>query len=332
MRRIPVTFRAIEELQPGPRWAAVFAEQWPARLAWFLQDGERERPSYLDSVRMLRSHMPELMPTYDRLVELAGGGDLAARVLSLVDPPPYLAACSQAVWTDGDPFLVRNYDYLADRVDGEIWHTAWTGRRVIGTGDSLWGLLDGLNEDGLAVSLTFGGRRLVGRGFGIPLVVRYLLETCSDVPQAEVVLRRLPFHLAHNLTLLDRRGRFATAYLAPGREPVIVPVAVATNHQDVVDWPEYTTLTGSHEREALIGALLADPAVTPGAFADAFLAAPIFDTAGAGHFGTLYTAVLRPVDGVVEYRWPGFRWRQAFDGFEPGTHVELLAVGPDDAG
>ncbi len=329
MRRIPVAFRAIEELQPGPTWAAVFVAQWPDHLAWFLQDGERERPSYLDSVRMLRSHMPELVPTYERLVELAGGGDLAARVLSLVDPPPYLAACSQGAWTDGDPFLVRNYDYLADRVDGEIWHTAWTGRGVIGTGDSLWGLLDGLNEDGLAVSLTFGGRRLAGHGFGIPLVVRYLLETCASVPEAEMALRRLPVHLAHNLTLLDRAGRFSTAYLAPDREPVIAPVAVATNHQDVVDWPEYTALTRSHERETLITRLLADPAVTPEAFADAFLVPPIFNSAGAGHFGTLYTAVLRPVDGVVEYRWPGFRWRQAFEAFEPGTHVELLAAGPD---
>ena len=47
--------------------------------------------------------------------------------------------------------------------------------------DCLWGLLDGVNDAGLAVSLTFGGRRDVGDGFGIPIVVRYLLEVCSDV-------------------------------------------------------------------------------------------------------------------------------------------------------
>ena len=66
---------------------------------WFLREGEAARPSYATSVRMLRAHMPELVPAYERVVELAGGGDLAARMLSLYKPPPYLAACSQGVWT-----------------------------------------------------------------------------------------------------------------------------------------------------------------------------------------------------------------------------------------
>ncbi len=69
--------------------------------------------------------------------------------------------------------------------------------------DCLWGLLDGMNDAGLAVSLTFGGRRVLGDGFGIPIVVRYLLETCDDVASARETLARLPYSLAHNLT----RGR-----------------------------------------------------------------------------------------------------------------------------
>jgi predicted choloylglycine hydrolase len=331
MRRVPVRFDAIEELEPGPRWAAEFEARWPVYREWYLRDGEAARPSYLQAARLLRRHMPELGPTYERLVGLAGGGDLVARALSLVDPPPYLGACSQGVWTRDVPVLVRNYDYLASRLDGLIWSTAWTGRRVIGTGDSLWGLLDGLNEDGLAVSLTFGGRRLVGRGFGIPLVVRYLLETCATVLEAEATLTRLPVHLAHNLTLVDRSGRFATAYLAPDRAPVIVRTPVATNHQHVVDWPEYAAVTRSHEREAIIAALLDDPALTADGFAAAFLVPPLLDSAGVGHFGTLYTAVFRPTEGVVDYRWPGFAWRQSFEAFEPGSHVVLLAGGSAEA-
>ena len=53
-------------------------------------------------------------------------------------------------------------------------------RRVIGTSDCLWGLLDGVNDAGLAVSLTFRGRRVLGDGFGIPIVVD-LLEVCETV-------------------------------------------------------------------------------------------------------------------------------------------------------
>ena len=63
-------------------------------------------------------------------------------------------------------------------------NTGYLGRRVVGTEDCGWGLLDGVNDAGLAVSLTFGGRPQVGDGFGIPLILRYVLQTCTDVDQA----------------------------------------------------------------------------------------------------------------------------------------------------
>ena len=217
----PFTFRSLEELELGPKWQSVFEERWPHYRAWFLRDGEAERPSYATSVRMLRAHMPELMPAYERLVELAGGGDLAARMLSLYKPPPYLAACSQGAWTrEGGPILVRNYDYSPARFEGTIWSTRILERRVIGMTDCLWGLLDGMNDAGLAVSLTFGGRRVLGDGFGIPIVVRYVLETCDDIASARETLARLPYSLSHNLTIVDRSGGVLTAYLSPDREPI----------------------------------------------------------------------------------------------------------------
>ena len=86
--------------------------------------------------------------------------------------------------------------------------------------DCLWGLLDGMNERGLAVSLTFGGRRVLGDGFGIPIVVRYLLETCDRVAEVRATLARLPYSLSHNLTVVDREGDVLTAYLSPDREPL----------------------------------------------------------------------------------------------------------------
>jgi predicted choloylglycine hydrolase len=46
--------------------------------------------------------------------------------------------------------------------------------------DCLWGLLDRVNDAGLAISLAFGGRPQVGEGFGIPLVIRYVQETCGS--------------------------------------------------------------------------------------------------------------------------------------------------------
>jgi predicted choloylglycine hydrolase len=247
-------------------------------------------------------------------------------MLSLVTPPPYLAACSQGVFTrSGGPVLVRNYDYAPSRFEGLIWSTRMLERRVIGTSDCLWGLLDGLNDAGLAVSLTFGGRRVLGEGFGIPIVVRYLLEVCETVREARAVLARLPFSLAHNLTLVDRSGEVLTAYVAPDRPPIFRAVPAATNHQGTVEWPEQAAATRTIEREQRIVHLAREGAADADEFAEAFLRAPLFSTAYANGWGTLYTAVVRPADGSVDYRWPAHTWRLGFDGFVEGEHVAVLA-------
>jgi predicted choloylglycine hydrolase len=63
----------------------------------------------------------------------------------------------------------RNYDWDYRLFDGVVASTAYAGHRVLGMLHYLWGLLDGVNDAGQAVSLTFGGRPQVGQGFGIPL-------------------------------------------------------------------------------------------------------------------------------------------------------------------
>jgi predicted choloylglycine hydrolase len=264
---------------------------------------------------MLARHMPELVTTYERLVELAGGGELAARMLSLYRPPGFIVGCSQGAWTRDGPVLVRNYDYPVSRLEGIVYLTRWSGARVIGMSDCLWGLLDGVNDAGLAVSLTFGGRLDVGDGFAIPLVVRYLLETCETVAQARAALARIPVHASQNVTLLDRHGEFLTAYVGPGRTPEFHAVAVATNHQGKLDWPEYDLAIQTAERERFVCALLEDPSMTRERFVAAFLAPPLHNTDYAQGFGTIYTAAYDPAEGRVEYHWPGAVWRQSFQRF-----------------
>ena len=324
MATIDITFRAIEELEPGVKWQGLFDALWPSYRRWFLQAGDAARPAYADSVRMLRRHMPELVDTYDRLVELAGGGDLAARLLALYDPPPYLSGCSQGVLRAPTPLLVRNYDYAPDRLEGVILHTAWTGRGVIGMSDCLWGLLDGINDAGLAVSLTYGGRRVLGHGFGIPLVLRYLLETCDTVEEASLVLKRLPYQLAHTLTLADANGAATTAYLSPDRGVIFRNSPIATNHQGKVEWTEHAVVTQTVEREDCISRMVDDPDLAPEAFVESFLRQPLYNTTYSRGFGTLYTAAYRPAEGQAQYLWPGTAWKHSFERFDEGTHVESL--------
>jgi predicted choloylglycine hydrolase len=324
MPSLDLTFHAVDEPVPGERWQALFDTMWPAYRRWYLRAGDRARPPYADCVRMLRTHMPELVPTYERLVDLAGGGDLTARMLSLYDPPPYLSGCSQGVMLAPSPLLVRNYDYAPERLEGVILHTQWTGRRVIGMSDCLWGLLDGMNDAGLAVSLTFGGRRVLGHGFGIPLIVRYLLEVCESVESAVETLRRLPYQLSHTLTLVDASGASATAYLSPDRVAVLENHPVATNHQGKVHWTEHALMTQTVERERRIAGLLGDITTEPQEFVNSFLQPPLYSTTYSRGFGTLYTAAYRPAEGQVEYLWPGSSWKHSFEFFAAGVRgVEL---------
>jgi len=323
-----IYFEAFEEHTPGERWQARFHEMWPAYRAWYLREGDDARPDLATCRKRLHEHMPELVETYERLVELAGEDGVAPRCLSLYRPPAFIVGCSQGVWTRGKPMLVRNYDYPASRLEGIVIRTDWAGRRIIGMSDCLWGLLDGINDAGLVVSLTFGGRRAVGDGFAMPLVVRYLLETCHTVSQARNTLERLPIHAAQNLSLLDSSGELLTAYLAPDRAARFATTPVTTNHQGSVDWPEYARAVRTVEREQHLLALLASTEITPQRFIDAFLEPPLYNSGYASGMGTLYTAAYFPTEGRVEYHWPGHTWPQSFDRFNEAQHIQAFSEHP----
>jgi predicted choloylglycine hydrolase len=318
-----LTFRAIDEPQPGEQWLAAFTEMWPAYRAWYLKEGEAARPNLRTCRRMLGTWMPELVPTFQRLVKLAGNDRIAARFLSMYRPPGYVIGCSQAAFTgEGGPVLARNYDYPVARAEGIVYSTAWTGRRVIGMSDCLWGLLDGINDAGLAMSLTFGGRSTVGDGFGIPLVIRYLLEVCTTVGEACGALTRMPIHAAQNVTMLDRSGDFATVHLSPDREPELLNVPVAANHQRRDDWPQYAVAVGTFERERRLVELLRTPQMSADRLVDEFLRLPLYRTGFATGIGTLYTAAYYPAQGRVEYRWPDHSIVQSFERFAPQQHAQ----------
>ena len=309
-------WRALSEDLPGPKWAGLFHEYWPDYRRWWLKEGDSARPTYLESRRALQTHMPEIVPLYDQLCELAGGGDQAARFLSFYNPPPYLSGCSQAIWTGEEPVLVRNYDYDPNAFDSLILKTGWQGRQVMGTSDGLWGLVDGVNDAGLAISLTFGGRRIVGNGFGVPLILRYVLQTCKTAKEAGDVLKRIPTNMSYNVTVLDANRKYLTAMMSPDRATIITHAAVATNHQESVEWLSHARFTATVERERFLLQRLTLHRDPEEKFIGAFLRPPLYSTAFNAGFGTLYTAVYRPRLGQMETRWPGTTWSQSFDHFE----------------
>ena len=68
-----LTFHGIREDVPGRRWRGLFDATWPAYRAWYLSEDQSARPSLQTARHMLGRHMPELVPTWERLVDLAAG-------------------------------------------------------------------------------------------------------------------------------------------------------------------------------------------------------------------------------------------------------------------
>lgn len=305
----PVTF--VSEDKPGVAWQSAFKDQWPSYRRWFLKDGLDRRPTRRACEAALRRHMPELLGLWAELTELAGDDDVAARFLSMYCPPRYMGACSQAVWGRQGSLLVRNYDYISELWEGRVWRTRWLGRPVLGVSDCMWGLLDGVNDAGLCLSLAFGGRRVVGEGFGIPLIMRYVLQTAETSADATSMLARIPSHMAYNVSVVDRHGSFETVHVSPDRPARLTRCRVATNHQGHVDWPEYAAATGSVDRFRVLQRRVADPDETAARFVRRFLEPPVYTRAPADGWGTLYTAVYTPASPSLVLLWPDATKRYA---------------------
>lgn len=316
-------FRAVASDHPGEDWRALFDRYWPAYRDWYFGGDDASRPTYGQCLKHFRHHMPELEATWRSLTDAAGGGDAVARFLSLYCPPAYLSGCTQAVWTGDEPVLVRNYDYSARRMEGTILRTRWNGRTVIAVSDALWGVLDGINDAGLAVSLAFGGRLNVGPGFGIPVILRYVLEFCQSTREAIDVLKRVPTHMSYNVTVVDADQQFATVYVAPEKQAVVRQVPVATNHQGRIEWPRHAWVTATLERETAVQGILGDVDQNVDGLIAGFLRPPVFNTSYHRGFGTLYTAVYRPATLSASYLWPAANWHFPGLDFNPGElHID----------
>ncbi|GAA3639467.1 C45 family peptidase [Microlunatus ginsengisoli] len=323
MTQYPMTIYGIREPQPGPRWRGLFEATWPAYRRWYFSEGRAARPTPPDAGRALARYMPELLPTWARLAEQTTYDLDAAAMLTHWNLPAFLpAGCSQVATRSPGPALLRNYDYAPELFECVSISTDYL-QPVIGTGDCLWGLLDGMNGSGLAVSLTFGGDQAVGPGFGIPLVLRYLLETCGRVGEAERALQRLPIAMAYNLTMIDRTGAVRTVRVGPEQDPEGRPQPAATNHR----WrrpgdPRHAARFRSVERLDRLDRLLDGGAEADG-LADGLLRSPLHNTEYAAGFGTLYTADYRVDDATLTYRWPGTTWVRTFDSADDTVDVVL---------
>tara|TARA_A100001015_G_scaffold317758_1_gene435555 strand:+ start:465 stop:1436 length:972 start_codon:yes stop_codon:yes gene_type:complete len=311
-------FSALSEDNLGETFTKHYERFKEGYRAWFLKEGEFNRPTFKACDKALKQHLPELYPQWEKICNIIDADDIDARLLSLYCPTPYVTGCSQAVWLKSMPILVRNYDYDLNLSEGVCLKTKWHGKTVIAMTDCIWGVLDGMNDDGLVVSLSFGGRGDVGKGFGIPIILRYILEFCSTVPEAIEVLSRVPTHMSYNVTLLDASGMYKTLEISPLSPPILLDIPIAVNHQGNFALTNYAIFSKSYERRQQLLNKLQDPLMNVDAFIGSFEYSPLFVSNYDGGFGTIYTAVYNPTWRAMELRWPhGIKMIQSFEHFEP---------------
>ncbi|MFF4397297.1 C45 family autoproteolytic acyltransferase/hydolase [Streptomyces sp. NPDC001480] len=257
--------------------------------------------------------MPELVPVLGRLTRQLDrpGGDT---FLTHAAMRPFFSGCTQI---GGEGTLLRNYDFDPADCEGTIVSSHFL-RPVIGMQDASWGLLDGMNDAGLAglaVSLTFGGRFVHGPGFAILIVLRYLLETCTGVDEAIGKLRSIPVAIPQNVTLVDSE-KAVTVFVGPDIPLPEAPDACAANHQHLPVPDEQEQSSRTQERLSAIRAAGTDVA--------ALLKPPLYRSRFDEGWGTVYTAHYRPSKGRVTYYWPGESWEQRFDDFAPGSRTMII--------
>lgn len=322
---IVIPFRSVDAGHaPGAAIEREFRYAWPAYRRWYLHEGEARRPTYAECRRAIRRHLPELLAEYDAVVAAVGGGDLQARFLSHWNPPPLATACSLAVWPGPEPALMRNYDYPPSLCDALALRTHWQGRTILGMADCAWGLVDGMNDAGLAIATAFGGRRVVGSGFGIGLVIRYLLTVCSTTAEVAARLESLPVQMSYNLGVVDATADARMLAIAPDRPVWQLPGLSAANRQGETEWPEHADYCGTVDREWALTRLLDGPEVTEAALEEAFVHPPLHRPLDASTWGTVYTAVY--TRGGLTLRWPDDSWHVPLNGSSQEEHPRMATV------
>ena len=128
----------------------------------------------------------------------------------------------------GKPLVARSYEFSHEAEDFTLVRTCADGKyRHLGTSVLLFGRDEGVNECGLAVTMSSCGfpvgapasmRRpsLVGLQFWA--VIRTLLENCRDTDEALALLAEMPIAYNLNLMLTDKGGNIALFETLDGRK------------------------------------------------------------------------------------------------------------------
>ncbi len=146
-------------------------------------------------------------------------------------------SCSEFAALNGSDIVFgRNYDSYRYKEYRESYVTRpKDAYSSLGQSDIFIGREDGVNENGLAVAISFVAPAKVEPGVNFALAARCVLDKCASVDEAVKKLSATSFATANNYLLADRDGKMAVVEASPERVRVRGPepdtqYILATNH------------------------------------------------------------------------------------------------------
>lgn len=193
----------------------------------------------------------------------------------------------------------RNYDFHHKLYDGRIFiNHSEDHYTSIGFSQHRLGRLDGMNEKGLVVGLHFVNSERGGRGFVAPIIVRMLLDLCSNLDEACEFLQVLPHKYCYNYSMTDASGKSIIVETSPqGCNAIKESPLACTNHfrsEAMRGWNRQNII-GSMNRWHYANQLL-EPFLKPREMFQHFNqpTSPLFFKDYNHFFGTLHSVVYSP--------------------------------------
>lgn len=143
--------------------------------------------------------------------------------------PVEIRGCTACAYTDGKRTVYgRNNDlppYLREGSNSEIYSPFDANKFNITTSSFINGE-EGVNEHGLAVSMTFVNTKLeeIKAGFNSCFIVRYLLEKAKNTEHAVTLLNELPIASNCNILLADKTGKMVVVECTPVLKQLRTPI------------------------------------------------------------------------------------------------------------
>lgn len=134
--------------------------------------------------------------------------------------------CTSFAISNGDEILfARNSDFLVhlEKLYMNCLYNLDNCYSFNGNTTAFVQMEDGVNEEGLAVGLTFIYPKIWKPGFNAGILVRYLLEKCKTTAEAIEVLKTIPIASQQTITLADKTGDIAVVECNCEKVVVITP-------------------------------------------------------------------------------------------------------------